>query len=931
MPATVIRMIFFTLIALSLQSCKPTEWKWELVDAKGQPTPRHEASLVEHKGKLYLIGGRRINPTDVFDPKTQTWEQKSPTPLELHHFQAVSVGDLIYLIGAMTGEYPNEKPLDRVIVYNPQADKYEFTHTIPAERRRGGAGVVHHNGKLYIVGGITNGHVDGYQSWLDEYDPMSGNWRVLPDAAFARDHVQATVNNNKLYVFGGRTSRQRTEEVLSLTVKHGEVFDFSSEKWQPVTSELALPTLRAGNMVLSWGDEIIIGGGESGTQEVAHSEVEAYNVVSGQWRSWPTSLQGRHGSGFAVVGDYVYTASGAGNRGGGPELTTIERLKLPVKEVAEPAVAAEAIPVFQQWHKVELAFQGPSTSENAVENPFTDYVLEVEFQNADSKKIIRGFYAADGNAAETGADSGNVWKVRFAPDAIGQWQYRASLKRGSELAMQSSAQVVEEIPLSEPSGRFEVVRSDKDHRDFRALGLLGIDNGYFQFVESGQYWIKAGANSPENLLGYVGFDGTYRVSAADKEGEATAAKELHSYPNHLADWKLGDPSWQGGKGKSIIGAMNYLADKGMNADYFLTLNINGDGKDVWPYVNHEEFTRFDVSKLEQWEVLFAHMQSLGIMLHMVTQETENERLLDDGNVGPLRKLYYDELIARFSHHPALVWNLGEENGPADFSPVAQDDAQRKAMAAYLKKADPYGHPVLLHTHSTPESKDHILTPLLGDEALDGLSFQINLREQAHSEVIRWHEKSKAAGEKWLITMDEIGEWHTATLPDEMDPGHPTIRRYALWGTLMAGGAGVEWYFGARAPANDLTSEDWRLRDQLWTITNHARDFFQRYLPFWEMTPQDELSDEDGVYVFAKVNEVYVVYMPEGGETTLDLSAASGSFDVVWYDPIRGGQLQSGSVEQLQGGQVVALGSAPIAEKQDWVVMLRRAQSASATD
>tara|TARA_R110002073_G_scaffold149182_1_gene302636 strand:- start:10643 stop:10945 length:303 start_codon:yes stop_codon:yes gene_type:complete len=75
------------------------------------------------------------------------------------------------------------------------------------------------------------------------------------------------------------------------------------------------------------GRGIVIGGRES-TQKTAHDQVEAYNVKTGQWRDWPSLERGRHGSGFAIVGDHVYTASGSGGRGGSPELTSIERLQL---------------------------------------------------------------------------------------------------------------------------------------------------------------------------------------------------------------------------------------------------------------------------------------------------------------------------------------------------------------------------------------------------------------------------------------------------------------------------------------------------------------------------------------------------------------------------------------------------------------------------
>ena len=173
------------------------------------------------------------------------------------------------------------------------------------------------------------------------------------------------------------------------------------------------------------------------------------------------------------------------------------------------------------------------------------------------------------------------------------------------------------------------------------------------------------------------------------------------------------------------------------------LDIFGDGKDVWPYRDPDDLTRFDVSKLAQWNVLFDHMQANGILLQIVTQETENELMLDDGDTGDERSLYYSELIARFAHHPALVWNLGEENGPLSWRPEGQDDKQRMAMATCFERHDPYDHPVQIHSHSEPQDKNAIFEPLLGFEALDGVSFQISQRPLVNEETRRWRKRAPA--------------------------------------------------------------------------------------------------------------------------------------------------------------------------------------------
>lgn len=305
-----------------------TAWAWETLSTHGEPTARHEASVVAYKGKLYLIGGRRINPVNVYDPETNTWTEKSKTPIELHHFQSVVVGDAIYLMGAMTGGWPNETPLDRVIIYYPETDRFEFGDLIPEGRRRGGAGVVYHGGKIYMIGGITNGHMNGYVAWFDEYDPQTGEWRILPDAPHKRDHFSASASGSKLYAIAGRETEHAVGNDFGPTHKYGDVFDLKTGKWEPTTETFTLPTTRAGAMTLAWDNKLIIGGGESEHQEPAHSEVEVFDIDSQSWLKWPSLNQGRHGSGFVIIGDYLYTASGCGMRGGEPELTSIERLKL---------------------------------------------------------------------------------------------------------------------------------------------------------------------------------------------------------------------------------------------------------------------------------------------------------------------------------------------------------------------------------------------------------------------------------------------------------------------------------------------------------------------------------------------------------------------------------------------------------------------------
>lgn len=547
----------------------------------------------------------------------------------------------------------------------------------------------------------------------------------------------------------------------------------------------------------------------------------------------------------------------------------------------------------KKWHRVTLTFAGPETAEDAKRNPFRDFRLDVTFRHGDHEVTVPGFYAADGRAAESGASRGDRWRVHFAPDREGEWRWRASFRAGEDVALADHPGAGRPASFDGASGRFRIDPTDKRGADHRGKGALRyVGRRYLRFAETSEWFLKGGANSPENLLAFADFDQT---------------PPTHRYAPHLGDVRPGDPTWGDGRGRGLLGALNYLAGKGMNAVYFLTLNVKGDGRDVWPWIDPSTRDRYDASKLDQWEIVFSHMDRLGILLHVVTQETENDQLLDGGELGPERRLYYRELVARFAHHPALVWNLGEEN--------TNTDAQRRAFARYLRRLDPYDHPIVIHTH--PKKQDDVYGPLLGDVHIDGASLQTR---RPHRQVSRWVERSADAGRAWVVTLDEIGPARRGAAPDAVDPDHAALRR-KLWPTLLAGGAGVEWYFGYDYPHDDLDLEDWRSRDTLWDQTRHALGFFREHLPFHEMQSCDDRLRGPRGHCFGLPGRLFALYLQEGGEARLDLGAAGGSFAVRWFDPRTGGALRTGSRDSVPGPGVVSLGLPPAPTGADWVALV----------
>ncbi|MCW1923698.1 DUF5060 domain-containing protein [Luteolibacter arcticus] len=583
-----------------------------------------------------------------------------------------------------------------------------------------------------------------------------------------------------------------------------------------------------------------------------------------------------------------------------------------------------ALPIegeLKRWHKLTFDFVGPDTGETATPNPFTDYRLDLTFTHAvtGTTMVVPGFYAADGNAAESSSSAGNIWRAHFAPTEVGDWTYTVSFRSGAGVATADS-------PLSGASGGyfdglqggFTVAPTDKAGRDFRAKGRLEyVGRHHLRFAGTGEYFMKAGTDSPENLLSYADFDGDFKTDLQKDELVKTWAP-------HVADWQPGDPVWQGTKGKGLIGALNYLASEGLNSVSFLTMNINGDDKNVFPYTTYAERLRLDVSRLDQWEKAFEHATHKGLYLHFKTQETENEMLLDNGNLGPQRKLYYRELIARFSHHLALNWNLGEEINNAS-------TAQKVAWAQFFQQQDPYKNHIVIHN-----GDQHF--DLMGPQfPLTGMSLQLNEPNFSDTfvNVLRYVRRSDQYGKAWVVGCDEPGNASDSLRPDS-NPGNSQTdaRRDALWATILAGGAGCEFYFGSKWAHSDMTCQDFRSRDLFWDYCRHALAFFKENdFSFELMSNQNELvsgAGDNGNRCLAKTGDTYLVQLRAGGTHTLNLSAASGNFSVKWFNPRSGGSLPAAD---LQGGSVVSLGAPPADPDpiQDWIVLVKSTSGGSATN
>jgi len=553
----------------------------------------------------------------------------------------------------------------------------------------------------------------------------------------------------------------------------------------------------------------------------------------------------------------------------------------------------------QRWHPVTIDLSGPGARETSTPNPFFDERLDVLFVAPSGRRIVvPGFFAGDG----AGDGAGNRWHAILSPDEVGTWTFRTAFRAGDGVAVEPVGTGTPVPPYDGVTGTFDVVESQAGGQDLRAAsrGLIKPRGGHYLTTSNRKPWLKVGPDIPENFLGYEGFDNTPDAG--------------HAFAAHVIDWRPGDPDWNNGDGRAIIGALNFIGDRNANSIYFLPMNIDGDGDDTFPTIGEFEKLRYDLSKLEQWEAVFSHF------LHFVLAETEagNEEYHDDGELGPERKLFYRMLVARFGHHNGLEWNLGEEN---DYG-----TARLEEFAAFIKSIDPYDHP--LTTHTKGNQYDNYYEPLLGNADFDITSFQgSNSGTSMFDLIIEWRERSAKAGVPWAISFDEPQKIEND--PDDVNDGYPHGRRDKMWPALMAGGAGFEWYVQQDGGGNsfDQQIDDFGLMETALTWSGHARKFLER-LPLEAMISDRTIADSAaGGNTYARYREdtVYAIYNDRnGGAFTLDLSSVppDALFRIFWFDP-RTGDVVDGSIVEVNGGDVVDLGSAPYSLDDDWACLVAR--------
>lgn len=249
-------------------------------------------------GKIYIMTG---SANYEFDPIANTWIEKKPMPTHREPSFGIAVYDnKIYVIGGKSGLGENVNYLSTNEVYDPLTDTWETRKSMPTSREWVEANVV--DGKIYVVGGVTDNFRSITTSANEVYDPVTDSWTIKKSAPIAVIKGSSAVVGQKIYIIGGIGNND------SLNLISNQIYDTQTDTWSFGAS---LPTPMwytaacATTGVMAPPRIYVMGGGFT---EVTNM-VNVYNPALNNWTTitMPTP---RAGHAIVAVNDALYVIGG---------------------------------------------------------------------------------------------------------------------------------------------------------------------------------------------------------------------------------------------------------------------------------------------------------------------------------------------------------------------------------------------------------------------------------------------------------------------------------------------------------------------------------------------------------------------------------------------------------------------------------------------
>lgn len=403
--------------------------------------------------------------------------------------------------------------------------------------------------------------------------------------------------------------------------------------------------------------------------------------------------------------------------------------------------------------------------------------------------------------------------------------------------------------------------------------------------------------------------GTFTVTESGKKGFIKVNPNYpysFMYDDGTPFFWMGDTLWDDPGLTNFKAYANLISSYGYNSYHSVIIH------DRYNYQSNENGAPFEMisstqknydklrpSYFQAYDTRIAYANSKGLTNQMFFTWSQEFVKLTRSQFERLTKY----LIARYSAYD-VVWVIsGEYNETSTSSEYAY-------QGNIISQKDPYKHPISIHPGSINTNS--------GDFGNNGWLTYV-MQQFGYSKTLPFPDvNNKIISDRKYNKPVVNGEGHYLDINMTDGSMNSAEFRKQNWKIVVAGGffdTGYQRIFFD--PNNKHNSGGFSLNNTEnlagMSYMKHLSNFFKT-VEFWKMSPKNSLVNSG--YTLANIGKEYVVYLPSGGSTIINLSSANNKLSVVWYNP-RAGTYQGQTT--TQGGASKTF-TAP--DTNDWVMHIK---------
>lgn len=275
---------------------------------RAAPALREYAATATFNGKLYVMGGQRTdsgvvpgpstNLLEIYDPATDTWTTGNPMPTARMGLVAAVANGKIYAIGGRTDGF-STSAVGTVEQLDPATGLWTSKNPMPIARYfAAGATLPTPLGDQIVVAGGAS--ADQLLSTVGLYNPLTNAWSSLNAMPTARSQLALAESAGRLYAVGGYAG------LASQWVGTVEEYDPGAGSWTP---RAPMPTARAHLALAVLDGKLLAAGGENVDRSL--DVLESYDPATLRWTIRTPSVNAFTRATAGVVNGKVYVLGNA--------------------------------------------------------------------------------------------------------------------------------------------------------------------------------------------------------------------------------------------------------------------------------------------------------------------------------------------------------------------------------------------------------------------------------------------------------------------------------------------------------------------------------------------------------------------------------------------------------------------------------------------